>query len=55
MMKNGEIDMAEKELLIEFYRDFIVSLINAGDLGLFLKTMDEEVEMLMPPNGETIH
>jgi len=55
MIKSGEIDMAEKELLIEFYRDFIASIIDTGDLELFLKTMDEEVEMLMPPNGETIH
>ena len=55
MMKNGEIDMAEKELLIEFYRDFIASIIDTGELGLFLKTMDEEVDKLIPPDGETIH
>ena len=54
-MKNGEIDMAEKELLIEFYRDFIASIIDTGELGLFLETMSTEVDKLIPPDGETIH
>lgn len=47
--------MTSNEQLVEFYREFILSLIDTGDLDLFLDTMKEEVDSLIPPKGETIH
>lgn len=47
--------MTSNEQLVEFYREFILSLIDTGDLDLFLDTMKEEVDSLIPPAGETIH
>ena len=35
--------MTSNEQLVEFYREFILSLIDTGDLDLFLDTMKEEV------------
>ena len=47
--------MTSNEQLIEFFREFILSVIDHGDLDLFLETMSEEVNALIPPDGETIH
>ena len=47
--------MTSNEQLVEFYREFILSLIDTGDLDLFLDTMKEEVDSLIPPADETIH
>jgi hypothetical protein len=47
--------MTNNEQLIEFYREFILSIIDTGDLDLFLDTMKEEVDALIPPTGESIH
>lgn len=47
--------MTSNEQLIEFFREFILSVIDHGDLDLFLDTMKEEVDALIPPVGESIH
>ena len=47
--------MTSNEQLIEFFREFILSVIDHGDLDLFLETMSDEVNALIPPDGETIH
>ena len=44
--------MTSNEQLIEFFREFILSVIDHGDLDLFLETMSEEVDALIPPAGE---
>ena len=47
--------MTSNEQLVEFFREFILSVIDHGDLDLFLDTMKDEVDSLIPPDGETIH
>jgi len=55
MIKNGDLNMSEKELLIEFYREFISSIIHTGDLELFLETMSDEISLMLPRANEMIH